>query len=245
MLTLPKIISSNLFLASLIFTLTCSNCSSLLTAKFESDVIGNDPNKTLPGNPNGDEVTYINEITNQLDIISTPGRASEKSLEIKNVSPSGSISGHSDWLSFKAKSSNFTNTITFTWTGIQTFPSNSPYLLTDISDGYGVVAARIKFQGNGDVILIDDIVTSNGTNVGSINSGERYSVLLSVQLSDQKYNISILKPSGNIVINDHAILTEDITIYHNPARPTFSFKFHNGTSGNKFVVDEVFISRKN
>ncbi len=240
-----KIVLNFLSIIGVSAVLLLSNCSSLLTAKFESDSIGSDPDKTLPGNPSGDEITYANEISNQLEIVTTPANTSQKSLSINNVAPTGSISGHSDWLGFKSKSTNFSNPITFTWTGIQTFPSSSPYLLVDISDGSGVVAARLKFQGNGDVILVDDIATGNGPNVGSIDSGERYSVLLTVRLSDKKYNISIIKPSGNIVVNDHAILIDDITIYHNPARPTVSFKFQNGTSANKFVADEVFISRKN
>lgn len=240
-----KIVLNFISIAGLLAILLLSNCSSLLTAKFESDPIGSDPDKTLPGNPTGDEITYANEISNQLEIIVTPGKPSEKSLSINNVAPTGSISGHSDWLGFKSKSTNFSNPITFTWTGVQTFLSSAPYLLVDISDGSGVVAARLKFQGNGDVILVDDIVSGNGLNVGSINSGERYSVLLTVRLADKKYNISILKPSGDIVVNNHTILTDDITIYHNPARPTVSFKFQNGTSANKFVADEVFISRKN
>lgn len=38
--------------------LTLGACTSLLTANFNDDTVDNPPNKTLPGNPTGDEISY-------------------------------------------------------------------------------------------------------------------------------------------------------------------------------------------
>ncbi|GEM_PF-1550769 len=244
MKTSINFLSKLILLISLMGVLLLSNCTSILTAKFESDAIGSDPNKNLPGDPTGDELDYVNGITNQFEVVATPGTPSQKSLEMLNISPSGNnIPGTDLWFSYMGKSTNFTNPMTFTWTGINDFSSNTPFLLVSISDGQSVEAARIRFEGNGDVILIDDLAGTDKTNIGSINDGERYTVLLTVRLADGVFNISILKPSGNINIQNHQLLTSDITVYHNPARPTVSFRFSGGTSANKLTVDEVFIRR--
>lgn len=220
-------------------------CDDMLTAKFESDSTGNLPDKSLPGNPSGDEMTYASVIETQLEVVATPTASAQKSVEYSSVPPSGPISGHSSWVGFKAKSTNFAKPITFTWTAQKSFNSGGADLYIDCSDGSGVVAARIKVLANGDVKLVNNIATDAGNIIGNIPNGERHTFLVTVDLPDEEYNISVIKSSGNLVQNGNGLLTENVALYHNPARPTVSFKFDPFVSGQEYVIDEVFIRRKN
>jgi hypothetical protein len=56
-----------------------SGCTSKLSATFESDVIGNLPDKKLPGSPAGDAISYVPEIETQLKVIATLSHPSKKS----------------------------------------------------------------------------------------------------------------------------------------------------------------------
>ncbi len=229
------------FLVFALFT----GCTSMLSAKFESDTTGSLPDKTLPGNPTGDALTYAPEIETQIEVIVTPANPAQKSLNYTSVSPSGSIGGHSSWLGFRAKSTNFSKAITYAWSAKKNFNTSGPDLYIDCSDGSGVVAARIKLLANGDVKLVENIATDAGTVVGTIPNGEVHTFMVTVNLPSEVYNISILKASGNITINDHALLNDNITLYHNPANPAVSFKYHAYGIAQEYILDEVFINRKN
>ncbi|HEX5170978.1 MAG TPA: hypothetical protein VFW11_17505 [Cyclobacteriaceae bacterium] len=230
---------------SLLVTLFAfSNCTSLLSAKFESDTIGNLPNKTLPGNPSGDEILYVAAIETQLEIIATPGSTSNKSLEYQGNSPSGDVSGHSSWVTFKSKSSNFAKPVTFTWAGrIASLTAESLYI--DLSDGSGVVAARIRILDDGTVRLVNDIVTGNGTDIGSIGDNVAHTFIVTVNLQTATYNVSVFKSGGNLERLNVPLLTSNVAEYHNPARPTASFNYSGYISSNRYILDEIFISRKN
>ena len=201
--------------------------------------------KLCPGNPSGDEILYVPEIETQLNIVATTSHPSEKSLEYKSVVPSGIISGHSGWLSFRAQSTNFVRPITFIWTAQKNFSSGGPHLYIDCSDGSGVVAARIRILNNGHVVLVNNIATDAGDDVGVIQNNENHTFMVTVDLPNNKYNISVLKGSGNITENGHALLTSNVASYHNPANPSVSFKYDPFGSNQKYVIDEVFINRKN
>lgn len=223
-----------------------TNCTNKLTATFESDTIGSVPDKTLPGNPSGDAISYIPEIETQLEVIASPANPSEKALEYQSVSPSGSTSGHSSWLGFRATSTNFAKPVTFIWTARKNFTIGGPDLYIDCSDGSGVVAARIKILNNGNVILVDDIVSDNGNNIGSLPNNQKHTFMVTVDLPNEVYNISILRESGGAITNNgHTLLTENIALYHNPANPSVSFKYDVFTASQQYVIEEVFINRKN
>lgn len=229
------------FLLILIF----GQCTSLLKADFEADTNGSLPNKTLPGAPTGDEITYASEIENQLEVIATPGSSGNKSVQYQGLTPAGSIGGHGAWVSFKGKSSNFSNLITFSWVAQKDFSGFGSGMLIDISDGSGIVAARIKIEGNGDVLLIKSFSNSETENIGKINNNEQHTFLVTVDLGNKKYNLSITKGSGNISKNGNNLVVDDITAYHNPARPTVSFKYESFGSTQKYTIHEVNISRRN
>ena len=233
-------ILASIILLPVIFT----SCSNKLTATFESDSIGALPDKTLLGNPTGDAISYIPEIETQLEVIVSPTDPSEKALQYESVSPSGSTSGHSSWLGFRAVSTDFAKPVTFMWTARKNFTIGGPDLYIDCSDGSGIVAARIKILNNGDVILVDDIVSDNGTNIGTLPNNQKHTFMVTVDLPNEVYNISILRSSeGNLTNNGHALLTENVLTYHNPANPTVSFKYGIFTASQQYVIEEVFINR--
>ena len=233
--------SSVLFILSLFLI---SSCTSILSAKFESDTVGNLPNKTLPGNPSGDEITFISEINGQLEVVASSASGSSKALRYRGNSISSTVSGHSAWLGFKAKSSNFAKPVTFVWSARRDFPSSGANLIVDISDGSAVLAARIKISHDGTVRLISDLVSGAGTDIGTLPNNEQHTVTVTVDLSKGSYNIGILKSSGNLNQSNVPLITSNIASFHNPARPTVSFKYDNYISSFTYTIDEVFINRK-
>lgn len=233
--------SSVLFIPALFFI---TSCTSILTAKFESDTVGSLPDKTLPGNPSGDEITFISEIEGQLEVVSSTASGSSKALQYKGNSISSSVSGHSAWLGFKAKSSNFAKPVTFLWSARRNFPSSGADLFVDISDGSGILAARIKISHDGTVSLISDLVSGAGIDIGTLPNTEQHTFTVTVDLSKGSYNIGILKSSGNINRSDVPLITSNIASFHNPARPTVSFKYGHYISSFTYIIDEVFINRK-
>jgi len=204
------------------------------------------PDKTLPGNPTGDELNYIGEIETQLEVIGSPSDPAKKALRYESVAPSGSTSGHSSWLGFRAKSTDFANPVTFIWTARKNFNPGGPDLYIDCSDGSGIVAARIKILNNGDVILVDNIATDLGTNLGTLPNNQQHTFMVTVELPNEVYNISVLRSSGgSLVNNDHALLTGNVASYHNPARPFVSLKYETFSASQQYIIEEVFINRKN
>ncbi len=233
------------FLLCVVPLLLLSNCTTLLKANFESDTIGNKPNKLLPGAPSGDIIEYANDIENQVDIVATPESAGNKSTRYQSVTPIGDIGGHGAWISFKAKSSNFSNAVSFTWTARKNFNSLGMGMLIDVSDGSGIVAARLRISGNGDVYMIKSFENNLTELIGKIENDEKHSFIITVNLSSGNYNLSITKPSGNITKNGNNLVMTDITLFHNPANPTVAFKFENFGVPQHYIIDEVIISRRN
>ena len=221
-----------------------SNCSSLLSAKFESDSIGGDPNKTLPGSPSGDEMTYVTEVENQLTILVTPGYPTQKSLEYQSIFPTGSVSPGSGWITFKGKSSNFSKPITFTWTAQKSFSSSAQYMYIDISDGSGILAARLKILANGDLLNVTQIFDGTGDVLGNIPNNQRHTFLVTVNLNSGTFNISVVQPGNDINVQNINVLSQ-VTSFHNPARPSVSFQYDGYGNSQTYLVDEVLISRKN
>jgi hypothetical protein len=234
-----------LVVASLMLTALFSGCTGILKATFENDTLGALPDKSLPGNPTGDAISYATEIETQLEVVSTPSNATNKSLRYQSVPLSGSIGGHGSWLGFRGKSTNFAKPVTFIWTAQKIFNASGSDLNIDCSDGSGVVAARIKILKTGDVILVNDIASGTGANVGSIPNNEVHTFMVTVDLPNEVYNISVLKPSGNIVSNGNTLLTENISLFHNPANPSASFRYDVFSSSQQYIIDEVFINRRN
>jgi hypothetical protein len=224
-----------------------SGCTNKLTAKFESDPIDGLPNKTLPGNPSGDALNYVSELETQLKIIATPSKPSSKSLEYRSVSPSGDVPASNLWINFSAQSTNFAKPITFLWSAQKVFNSGGSHMLIDCTDGSATIAARIRIENNGNVILINDLLTGNGDNIGTIPNNEDHTFLIRVDLANGVYNVSILKESGNLSRNGHALLTEDVLLFHNPANPTVSFRYEEFTSSSsqRYIFDDLYIDRMN
>lgn len=240
-----KIITKTVIGLSIMIFFVFTGCTNKLTAKFESDTVGGLPDRTLPGSPGGDELDYVPELETQLKVIATPSDASKKSLEYRSVAPSGEVSATNLWIGFQATSTNFAKPITFLWSGRKDFSSGGSHMLIDCTDGSGTMASRIRLQNNGDVVLISNLLTGDGVNIGTIPNNEVHTFMITVDLSNRVYSVSVLKNSGTLSRNGHPILTQDVLLFHNPAKPTVSFRFENFYGSQKYIIDEVFINRKN
>lgn len=60
-----------------------------------------------------------------------------------------------------------------------------------------------------------------------------------------KFNLTMLKSGGNIIVNDRPVMMGDPLSYSNPAKPSISVRWDSGASETrKYVFESVSISRK-
>jgi hypothetical protein len=215
--------------------------SKILSASFEGDAINNPPNKTLPGDPTGDEITYHTAMEPQLKVQNST-IAGSKSLHFTNVAISNP-SGHQRWLSFRGVSTDLTQTIWFTHTGQNTGASHD--VLIDVSDGHGHLIARMRIKTNGEVGLAKNITDDYTDVLGNIGS-EVHTIIFTVSASTLKYNVTIFKTSGpTITAENKPMITENALSFNNPAHPTISFQHSEQPgSGHTYAIGSVSISRK-
>lgn len=222
-------------------TFSCKT-SSLLVARFDSDAIGSTPAHDLPGNPVGDRVDYIPELASGLKVRNWV-TGSYKALEFSRVN-TGSISGHSTWLSFKGISSNLAQTVWFVYNAKYTPDFNSE-VITDLSDGSGAPIARLKLKSNGQMVLIGSDWTTE-TVVGTVPLNVPHTVIFVVDAGRTSFNLSIYATGQPAIIrNNQPTMTRNALDFHNPCNPSISFNFgdQSGT-GTKYLIDDIVISRK-
>ncbi len=214
-------------------------CTSLLTATFNNDTVGNPPNKSLPGNPNGDQITYKTALEDRLEVVTRPDFAT-RALAHQYASLPSSVPSQDRWINFRAKSTNLTKPVTFTWSGIADFSSGQPFLIY-LEDGSGGIFGIIKIESDGSVMLADDAISDS--EAGTIASGQKHTFIVNVDVANEKYNLSVLKSGGNITVENHPLFVDNNLAYANPAHPTASFQFPGGAGSFTYFLDEIFISK--
>jgi len=221
------------------FLLSASACTSLLKANFNDDTVGSLPDKSLPGNPSGDEIRYAAALEPRLEVVTHPDFSTHV-LAHEFASIGTGVPSRERWLSFRAKSTNLTRPVTFTWSGMADF-SYGNYFTVYLEDGSGGLFAMIRIESDGDVLLADNF--SSFSEVGTITSGQKHTFIVTVDVGNETYNFSVFQPGQNITVESHPLLLEDNLLYANPANPLASFQFQDGAGAMTYFMDEIFISK--
>ncbi|WP_128544431.1 hypothetical protein [Larkinella soli] len=224
------------------FLLSSCRSSAILTSKFESDSVGSLPNKTLPGDPAGDEITYSSQLEPRLRVAASasPG---QKALQFSQ-SPASGLNAQNQWVGFRGTSTDFVQTIWYFYTA--TLQGAGGGLTVDVTDGSAGMIARMFIRSDGQVSLMRSFDGSTPPQVlGTLPTGVSHTVFFTVNLSTNRLNVSILKSGGNLIANDVPVLLGSGLAYANPARPMISFRYDEGFSdGRRYDLEEVFITRK-
>ena len=224
-------------LSSVLFS--CKS-SRILSANFESDVVGNPPATNPAGAPAGDVIQYNPALTPQLEVQNS-ATAGEKALHLKNTTVA--LGAHNRWVNFRGISTNLVNTLWFNYTARNTSPSGN--VLVDLSDGEGHLIARMRISSNGDVHLAKNILDVYTDHIGSVGTGA-HTVIFTVMPSALKYNVTIFPVSGSAVTAENKpMITDNALEFANPAHPTLSFSHQSMSAGNhQYVIETASISRK-
>jgi len=220
-------------------SLSCTT-TAILSSNFESYAVETLPAPNLPGDPSGDEITYVTQLQPRIRIVNSVN-AGQKALRFSQVSAPG-LTAHNQWLGFKGISTNLTQPLWFYFTA--THSGTGGKLTIDVSDGVANLFARLMILSNGDVIVVRGF-PSNEELVGNIQPDLLHTIIFTLNLNTGKYNLSILKSGGNILVNDIPVLAENVLSYANPSRPAIGFRFEDGSSETrKYVLEEININKK-
>ncbi|GGH44512.1 hypothetical protein GCM10007423_42750 [Dyadobacter endophyticus] len=230
------------FLHALLLTTLLASCktTTILTSKFESETIGSLPAKNLPGDPTGDEITYSTELQPRIKVTAS-ATAGQKSLTFTEINTPG-LTAHNQFLSFKGISTDFTQTLWFMFTA--THSGSGERMLIDVTDGSAGMITRMFITETGQLSMMTNF--SGGEQVlGNIPTGVSHTIIVTLNLSSKKFNLTVLKSGGNITLTDRPVLIDNVLAYANPAQPSLHFRWDDGASATrKYVLEEVLITRK-
>ena len=225
----------------IVFTLCSCNSTMILNTNFDAEVLGNSPAHDISGDPSGDFIGYIPDLSPALKIVNWTG-GDGKALEfISKYLPD--ISGHNTWLNFQGASTNFAETIWYMYGAKH--DGNSGIVYIDLSDGAGTMIARMSILANGTARLHNrDWITSR--NIGVIPPNVSHTVIFTVSVTNRNFNLLIV---GNgmeqIQISNEPLFTSNILDFHNPANPQLSVNFDQaGENTRSFEMKYLTISRK-
>jgi hypothetical protein len=235
-----KTLQSCLLLCTIGMASISCTTTAILSSNFESYAVETLPAPNLPGDPSGDEITYVTELQPRIRIVNS-ANAGQKALRFSQVTAPGLTAGN-QWLGFKGISTNLTQPLWFYFTA--THAGTGGRLTIDVSDGVANLFARLMINSNGDVILVRSF-PSNEEMVGNIQPDTPHTIIFTLNLNNGKYNLSIFKSGGNILVNDIPVMAGSILSYANPARPAISFRFEDGSSATRqYVLEEININKK-
>ena len=238
--------NSHLLIALLIVALSHSSCTTVLKANFESDTLGSNPLKTLPGDPSGDEMTYISEIENRLEIVNWEG---SKSLEIGNITPLDDPTFATTYTSFISRSSPFTRPVTYSWNG-QLDSNNGRRLLINFSAGTGIsgTMSAMKIEPNGAFSYSTDFI--NYTFIGTIELDQPHTFIVSFDKSTKLFSVSVFQSGENISTQGLPFISTSGP-FPSPTKFRISFNFGETDNppsidlGHNYTIDNLAIAHKN
>jgi len=231
-----------LFLYSLLSVSLFTSCktTAILTANFESETVGSLPTKNIPGDPSGDAIDYSVELQPRIRV-SNSATAGRKALTFTEIDTPG-LTAHNQFLSFQGISTDFTQPMWFFFTG--THSGSGERLTIDITDGSAGMITRMFLTEAGQLSMMTNF-TGGEQLLGNIPAGVSHTIIVTLNLSTRKFNLTVLKSGGNITLTDRPVLLDNVLAYANPARPSVHFRWDDGASASrKYVLEDVNISRK-
>ena len=240
------------FLSIVLAILSACQTNDLLVANFESDQINALPDKTLPGAPSCDAITFDDAIRSRLRVVATPGNPGQKSLLFSQNALSNDISGHLTWLSFKSAASDFEHTVQFSWTA--TTALNNSTILISVTDGNSVPLVNLKIWNNGIYML--DHYNAEPTYLGAISAKHTVLLVVKTRPTQSVWNINVFNEGIPQVsrtdiplFSPTAGTSTNLGNVANPANPTISFNFQDdgnfSCSDCTYAIDMLGITRSN
>lgn len=203
-----------------IISLPSCRSTFLLKEDFQGDVVGNRPIKNVPGGPAGDSVSYTSVLNPRLVMQASAVSAGRKALVFSETSIPGATA-FNQWLSFKGIVSDYSQPIWFYWTAKQR--SSQTDILIDIMGVQGLWVTRLKIRPNGQLVRIIDYATERTVDVlGTFNPQQAHTIIISLQPTARKYNITVFGLSGSASSGNRTNL--DVFSAPNPTAPVYSFE---------------------
>ncbi|WP_019940633.1 hypothetical protein [Dyadobacter beijingensis] len=219
---------------------TSCKTTAILTAKFESETVGSLPAKNIPGDPADDAIEYSTELQPRIKVTNS-ATAGQKAVTFSEINTPG-LTAHNQFLSFKGISTDFTQPMWFIF--VATHSGSGERLTIDITDGSAAMITRMFITDSGQLSMMTNF-TGGEQVLGNIPAGVQHTIFVTLNLSERKFNLTVLKSGGNITVSDRPVLLDNILAYANPARPMLSFRWDDGASDTrKYVLEEVMITRK-
>jgi hypothetical protein len=232
----------------MLLLLSLSSCKTtlLLRENFSGDSVGNDPIKNIPGAPSGDSVSYTSVLSPRLTVQSSTVATGNKALVFSEAPIPGATSAN-QWLSFKGIVSDYSQPIWFYWTAKQRNAQTD--MLIDIMGVQGLWVTRFKIRPNGQLVRIIDYASERNVDVlGTFNPQQTHTIIISLQPTARKYNITVFGMTGTVTRTNLDVLAQP-----NPSAPVFSFEKPSinfryqdggGSATAAYVIESVYISRK-
>ena len=245
---LNKLLKCSLTLVFLVALHACDpgpTPTYLLRATFENDVLDGHPDKTLPGDPVGDELTYGRGMV--MSIVPTYYALAYKSLDFRGGGP----------ISFVGKPSTFTGIMTFKWSGTVVNHWGGPpqYLGWEeihLTDGYGHLIARLVIFGSTLFVKHKDSDPNYPFSGQSLyaflaapDAPDTHSIEIKLSLTTGLFDLKLLDDGELFLFEDIPIYEENTSVYSTSPRPTITFLSGSGTNNYEdgYILDEVSISK--
>lgn len=233
----------------LMVILSACNQRQLLQSNFESDVIGSAPNKSLPGDPIGDTIIYVRELTRRLRVDVAPDLEGKALFYSGRRSGDPSLPGHDNWVSFVGAPTTSKKNLTISWNGrFSGFTDPSQKVLIDITNGAGVVMVRLQIYNDGRVYAERDFVGGAARLIGTINTAAWNYFIVNADPMTRKFRILIVRERGdNIQRENLAFLDYGNTVnFGESMRPAISYQIDDSAGEtSRCIVDGIVIRQKN
>lgn len=232
--------------------MSLSSCSKILLADFERDAVGSQPDKSLPGGPSGDEITYHSDLAYRMRVRDSPEGMTGKSLYYSGMrwDDASDIALSQRWLTFHGTSVRSTRPLVFVWQGrFSNFKRDSDQLLVDITGGSVTPMVRLEIHNDGRVLAIPDFQGSTPQVLGTIDRGAPHTFAVSVNPETRRYSVLIGggRRGSSIQRDDLPFLSDGQDIpWSAPFRPAISFKLSEGVgSESHYVLGELSVGQSN
>jgi hypothetical protein len=248
----PKPLAIILLFALISFN---NSCTTILKARFESDLVGGQPNTGLPGAPTGDMLQATEPMMKTMLVISESIEGS-KALQFSNLDMTA-IGGPTRWVGFKAKEANLNKPITFSWAG-KVVPSGNTIMfdlgLTSRSrPEFPTTIVRLNLEDNG-VLNASPYSFSTGfatkLPIGNVGQGV-HTIMVTLNAKTKKFGVTLYPTADGgsrspITISGDILVSIDALNFENN-RPAISLGFDGSGSSSprKYLIDDLTIWRRN
>ncbi len=232
----------------LCLSLSFHSCTTLLQANFEADALGADPNKSLPGSPNGDDLNYIAQIENRLNIIRWE---TSNALEISNFAPTGdSPDIIATETTFFSREGSFSNPINYAWNG--QFNSNmgmSLLINLGVLSGTRKNMTSLRLSPEGQLFYFRSSQEEEA--LTTIETGNPHTFIISFDRNTRLFDLEIIQTSGSEIFRNLPF-SQGSGPFPPTGRFLIIFDFERPSSGSvrsfpghNYVLDNLSVSQRN